>query len=747
MVPPPPPPPLLPLLPLLLSDDTRGCLYASHCYLSVRFGRSHAKVVIRHELLEGEPLSSDGFGLPVGTLEEVAHLIEAAWTDGTTDGIADARAFKMYELPDPDEDLRGKATTLCGDDNAPASTALPPSSGAEAASTDSGDVSDELDVPDDLGDAACELDVTGKDDSNNDGSDDGNDAGQLARRRAETVWAARMLTVAQQLQRSKDWYHDVEVPGLPGKVDHSPTYITKAALLRFLRRHDSEMTNDLPTDRLNKIRRCAARAAAAQQGKPCIDGDELALHNDYAFAMQEGAGKDAPSLWIGRLVRMTMRKPDRKAAVRRCPVGLASDLSGLELYCNWYRATARRGEYSLSNAVVDTAAYTVECLLGVVELDYNPDSDIFVIDADQLKALESKCRQTSKTASSQREAAASAAARRAQQHEAEGLQPQQVAVVNRYGRTTTKDAAPVAPAKRPPAATSAGPPGKAPRVERMPASSKAAGKRPTSGTTVVAKPRARDWEPTGWAARKEPLRSESVQRHYTLLMEAGGDWRNPLPQADGSSLVLRMRVVDECNAVPFSGQLVAWAAALGFNVVDNSRGGRQIGGTECGIIAAFNCVALAEAGDSWCTLPAASLGASASQLQLKWAADRAAQWAAAGQRHNTLVRYLAESEVSRLVRVIATDRGVQRVTTGSVDVLLFPKDLFLLKVIRDVHHGGPLQRFCIVNNMDCDQRGQHFISVVYSVTPLQQRPPRQQQEKIEHLDLALADIGSKEYVV
>ena len=109
------------------------------------------------------------------------------------------------------------------------------------------------------------------------------------------------------------------------------------------------------------------------------------------------------------------------------------------------------------------------------------------------------------------------------------------------------------------------------------------------------------------------------------------------------------------------------------------------------IIAAFNCVALAEAGDSWCTLPAASLGASASQLQLKYAADRAAQWAAAGQRHNTLVRYLAES----VVRVIVTDRGVQRVTTGSVDVLLFPKDL-LLKVILDVHHGGPLH--CAVNN-------------------------------------------------
>jgi hypothetical protein len=53
---------------------------------------------------------------------------------------------------------------------------------------------------------------------------------------------------------------------------------------------------------------------------------------------------------------------------------------------------------------------------------------------------------------------------------------------------------------------------------------------------------------------------------------------------------------------------------------------------------------------------------------------------------------------------------------------------------------------CIVNNMDCDQRWQAalHLSFVYSVTPLQQRPPRQQQkEKIEYLDImTLADIGS-----
>ena len=44
--------------------------------------------------------------------------------------------------------------------------------------------------------------------------------------------------------------------------------------------------------------------------------------------------------------------------------------------------------------------------MGVVELVYQTGPDTFTIDADQLKALEAKCRPTSKAASSKREAAA-----------------------------------------------------------------------------------------------------------------------------------------------------------------------------------------------------------------------------------------------------------------------------------------------------------------------------------------------------
>ncbi len=167
--------------------------------------------------------------------------------------------------------------------------------------------------------------------------------------------------------------------------------------------------------------------------------------------------------------------------------------------------------------------------------------------------------------------------------------------MNRFGRTTTKDVAPAAPAKRPPAATSAG------LLAKRPASSARRFQQSGRAEADIRHNRGgqaarADWKPTGWAARKEPLRSKCVQRHYTLLMEAGGDWRNPLPQADGSSFVLRMRVVNECSAIPFSGQLVAWAAALGFNAVDNSRGGRQIGGR---LVWHHRCLQLRGLGRSW----------------------------------------------------------------------------------------------------------------------------------------------------
>ncbi len=43
------------------------------------------------------------------------------------------------------------------------------------------------------------------------------------------------------------------------------------------------------------------------------------------------------------------------------------------------------------------------------------------------------------------------------------------------------------------------------------------------------------------------------------------------------------------------------------------------------------------------------------------------------------------------------------------------KDLILLHVANDVRCGDSVRRICIVNNEDCDQRGLHYITVLYSV--------------------------------
>ncbi len=57
---------------------------------------------------------------------------------------------------------------------------------------------------------------------------------------------------------------------------------------------------------------------------------------------------------------------------------------------------------------------------------------------------------------------------------------------------------------------------------------------------------------------------------------------------------------------------------------------------------------------------------------------------------------------------------VSRLTGGDVSIQTLPRDLFLLQVVRDVGRAGPVERFCIVNKQDADNKqGQHFIAVSY----------------------------------
>ncbi len=136
----------------------------------------------------------------------------------------------------------------------------------------------------------------------------------------------------------------------------------------------------------------------------------------------------------------------------------------------------------------------------------------------------------------------------------------------------------------------------------------------------------------------------------------------------------------------------------------HTTGGRQRGATECGIIAVFSCITLAAAGEAWRDV---DVSASASKAELDWAAARGT---AREKNENALRRYLGEEKLRRLVGVVAGERSVRRLTGGAVSIQTFPRDLFLLQVVRDVGRAGPVERSCIVNNQDADKQGQHFIA-------------------------------------
>ena len=494
---------------------------------------------------------------------------------------------------------------------------------------------------------------------------------------------------------------------VPTEAGQPRRFINKAKLLRLLR--DSSISRDRPVDRLTKIRRCAERAEAAQAGKASIDGDQLRLHHDYAFAFVENA-RDQPRLWVGRLVRMVMRKPGLKPQLYARPVDLAGDLTGLELFCNWYEDKGN-GCYSLVDAAEDKNPYTVECLLGVVELDYDDSTRSFSMDTKQRESLLAKSRATSHAAASKRTDDAAVAARAEQrsktQNEAPGLSPARTEVVSRSGRIATK----LAPSNTKPTPTTTPAPAR---------SAKAA-----PGSIELA------------FAQAQVGRSEISRHHYRLLESTGAKWPQPTRLAVGGT-ELFMRIVDEARGIAFTPALLAWANKLGFVVDDNTGGRRQCGGTECGIIAANNAVAFAAAGDAWRTLPESALAASASTQQLELAAATAAEWAAAGRHDNVLRRFLGDVEVERLVLSVAARCGVLPLTSKAVVVQTWTKDLFLLHVANDLLCGDSVRRICIVNNEDCDQRGLHYITVVYSVHRSVDSPAaRRDAQKLENLKAAL----------
>lgn len=172
----------------------------------------------------------------------------------------------------------------------------------------------------------------------------------------------------------------------------------------------------------------------------------------------------------------------------------------------------------------------------------------------------------------------------------------------------------------------------------------------------------------------------------------------------------------------------------------DNRGCAQIG-LSCGIVAAAALHYMRAAGDRWYTAPERRVRAAASRETLDQAVSLAEKWAVGGNYPADASRFTSEREIERLCVALYNARHATRAAAGRarqrLNMFVYPKDMFLLKVAQDVCAAQPVKRFCFVNTSACDEPGRHWIAVVYSVQPA---------ERVDEvIDLTAMDVEDVDY--
>ena len=213
----------------------------------------------------------------------------------------------------------------------------------------------------------------------------------------------RKMGLAMELLDARRRSHSSTLT-IPEGVPGTGRVISKATLVHELQMGDSN-AREIPLERLKRVQVMARRAstAAARGGQDDIflDGEMLSLGSDIALAFVD-EGKSYRR-WIGRVIKLISKSAGARSKRLQYlrPVALDSLPSELEIVCNFYeeiemetgkkkkrkrQATAKRYRY---NTVVDHQAYPVSCFLGVVDLKYIADDDLFELTATDDKRTDS----------------------------------------------------------------------------------------------------------------------------------------------------------------------------------------------------------------------------------------------------------------------------------------------------------------------------------------------------------------------
>lgn len=150
-------------------------------------------------------------------------------------------------------------------------------------------------------------------------------------------------------------------------------------------------------DRLKRIVQCAQRSRLDVSQLPEFDDESIELHKDVALAFNPGRGKPL-ELWFGRVKKMVVVSATGRRSLRLMSISVDKMPDGLSVMCTYYTKVPRRQRtFRYGKGALETDLYKTTSLLCVVNFDYNPSDDTYVLSREQwthvreeLKRLQNK---------------------------------------------------------------------------------------------------------------------------------------------------------------------------------------------------------------------------------------------------------------------------------------------------------------------------------------------------------------------
>ena len=222
--------------------------------------------------------------------------------------------------------------------------------------------------------SSSDIDDTNDDPDDHDGDSDGDDDPLV--QRAQINFAIDNIRAAAEgnVRDASGCQHKIKTP--------NGRWLSKETAICMLR-EAFDADGKISKDRLKRIVQCAQRSRQNVSHLPEFDDESIELHKDVALAFDPGEGK-ALELWFGRVKKMVVVGANGRRSLRLMSIPIDNMPEGLSVMCTYYSKVPRRPRtYRYGTTPLETDLYHTTSVLCVVNFDYNPRDDTYLLSREQ----------------------------------------------------------------------------------------------------------------------------------------------------------------------------------------------------------------------------------------------------------------------------------------------------------------------------------------------------------------------------